>query len=372
MFEKFKFPANLKPADPRFGCGPSLIPAEYVEKLLATGPHLLGTSHRKEPVRNICKSIQEGLAEYFSLPKDYLVVMGNGGATLLFDMIALGAVQKRAAHFTCGEFSSKWYQSSAIVPWIEAQEIKSEFGHGVIPTLVEGADLIAMTLNETSTGVQLANTPDLRGEALICVDATSGAGQVPFEVGKSDIFFFSPQKVFASEGGLFVAIMSPKAVARVLAIEADKSRYIPSIMSWKSAITNAQSNQTYNTPSISTLFFLAQQVERMNKLGYKNVLQQAEKKAQLIYGWAEKMDYLSPYVQEDKFRSRAVACIDVIDKLPVDDLVDRLGREQWIYGIDSYRKLGRNQFRISLFHNISYEDIEKLLQILSLGLESEL
>lgn len=369
MFENFDVPANLIPSDPRFGCGPSLIPLSFVDALRASGTTLLGTSHRKKGIRQLVEHIQEGLKSYFSLPDDFVVAMGNGGATFLFDMIGLGAVEKSSTHFTCGEFSQKWFSSHQAIPWIEAKKNAVEMGQGITPVAQAGFDTLCTTLNETSTGVQLCEIPTVGGETLLAMDATSGAGQVPVDVSKVDIFFFSPQKVFASEGGLFVAILSPKAQERVLRLGAKKERYIPGIMSWQALLENARQNQTFTTPSVSTLFFLHKQVELMNKLGYAKVQQLAEKKAQLLYGWAEEKDYLSPFIKEDKYRSRSVACVDVDERLPIDGLLKRLEEKGIANGINAYRKLGRNQFRIALFHNIAYEDLEKLTQLLSLALE---
>ena len=369
MFEKFKTPAELIPSDPRFGCGPSLVPMKYVESLAKTGPHLIGTSHRKKAVKKLVEEVQTGFAKYFNIPTGYQVVLGNGGATLLFDMVALGLVKEKIAHFTCGEFSNKWYKSSKAVPWISAQEISVEVGNGILVNDVPDADVICGTLNETSTGVQLPELPKVHEGALLAIDATSGAGQVKCDVSKCDVFLFSPQKVFASEGGLWIAIMSPKALARAKEIYEDKSRYIPAILSWKEAISNSEKNQTYNTPAIAPIYFLNEQLKEMNKLGYSKVCELAEAKAKLLYSWAEAKPYLSTYIKEDKFRSRAVATIDVDAKYKVDDLIAVLEKEKSVYGIDAYRNLGRNQFRIALFHNIKYEDLEKLTKLISLAIE---
>ncbi|MCP4913115.1 MAG: phosphoserine transaminase [Oligoflexia bacterium] len=372
MFENYKAPQELIPSDPRFGCGPSLIPMEYVERLLKTGNHLLGTSHRKAPIKNLCKGIQEGLTKYFNLPEGYSVVLGNGGATFLFDAIALGMVKKKIHHFTCGEFSEKWYKSSDMVPWIEASKTAVDFGKGITPEFVEGVDMIATTLNETSTGVIVDQFPEMKGDCLLAVDATSGGAQVACDLSKVDLYFFSPQKVLASEGGFYVAIMSPKARERALELAADKSRYVPPIMNWKTAIDNSDKNQTYNTPSVTTLFFLNEQMKRMNEVGYEAVIADGKRRADLIYGWANEKPYLSCFIEEEKYRSTAVATIDVDDKVDVGALLKNLGDAQQVYGIDAYRKLGRNQFRISLFYNISYEDLEKLTKLLSHAIESEL
>lgn len=372
MFDNFEIPKELIPSDPRFGSGPSLVPTEFLERLAKTGHHYMGTSHRKPGVRNVVKELQEGIAKYFNLPSDYLVVLGNGGATLLFDMIALGIVEKKASHFTCGEFSEKWFKSTKLVPWLEAEQTSVPFGKGINGKPMAGADLIAVTLNETSTGVQLSELPIVDENTILAIDATSGAGQCPCDVSKADIYFFSPQKVFASDGGLWVAIMSPKARARAQKIAADKNRYVPDIMSWTHAISNSEQNQTYNTPALATIFIMNEQVKRMNELGYKEVQKLSQKKADLIYSWAESKPYLSCFIEQKEFRSIAVATIDVDSKVNVDDVIKRLEKTKAVYGIDGYRKLGRNQFRISMFHNITFDDLKKLTELLSFMIESKL
>lgn len=372
MFENFKVPQELIPSDPRFGVGPSLIPLDAPKKLAETGYSLLGTSHRKDAVRNLVKEMQEGLRSYFKLPADYEVVLGNGGATFLWDMLALGMVEQSSVHFITGEFSDKWYKAHKLVPWIKASEVRVEPGQGLNPTEVPGHDFICCTLNETSTGVMLSEIPKLKNEnTIMAVDATSGAGQIKVDFNNVDIYYFSPQKVFASEGGLYVAILSPKAIARAKKIQDDKSRYIPESMKWSLAIENSRSNQTYNTPAISTIFFLNEQVKLMNKLGEEKVIAEAKRKAKLMYGWATDKSYLSPFIQEEKFRSDAVITIDVDSKYKVDDLSKVLRDQGVVIDIDSYRKLNRNQFRIALFHNVTYENLEKLTRIISLAIESQ-
>lgn len=372
MFESFKVPAELLPSDPRFGVGPSLIPTEAVRNLVNTGPSLLGTSHRKMPVRNLVKEMQEGLRAYFKLPEDYEIVIGNGGATFLWDMIGLGLVEKSSLHFICGEFSDKWYRAHKNIPWITPSSVKVEFGEGINPREEGDADLICCTLNETSTGVQLSDVPELKNpETLLGMDATSGAGQIKVDFNKVDLYYFSPQKVFASEGGFYVAIMSPKAIARAEKIQKDHSRFIPESMKWSHAIENSRNNQTYNTPAISTIFFLNEQVKLMNKLGEDKVIAEAKRKAELLYGWAEAKPYLSPFVKDPSFRSQAVATIDIDPAYNVDDLSKVLRAQNAAIDIDGYRKLGRNQLRISMFHNVSYENLEKLTKIISLAIESQ-
>ena len=287
-------------------------------------------------------------------------------------MIGLGLVKKNSAHFTCGEFSNKWFKSHDSIPWVNAQEISVPFGEGITPKLIEGVDTICTTLNETSTGVQIDELPNVDSQTLLCVDDTSGGVQFPCDVSKCDVFFFSPQKVFASEGGLWVAIMSPKAIERAMGIEENKERYIPGIMKWKVAIENGSKAQTNNTPAVATIFLLNEQVKLMNSLGLKKVTDMAAAKANHIYSWAQDKTYLSPYIQEKKYRSQAVATIDIDDKISVDDLTKRLRETGAALDIEGYRKLGRNQLRISLFHNVTLENLKKLTGLISMAVESEL
>jgi len=371
MFENFKVPSELMPTDPRFGVGPSLIPVQALEKLAQTGYKLLGNSHRKNAVKNLVKEVQEGFKTYFKLPEGYEVVLGNGGATMLWDMIGLGLVEKSSLHFVTGEFSDKWYRSHKLIPWIQAKEVKASFGHGLNPVEEEGHDFICGTLNETSTGVMISKLPQLKNShTLLALDATSGAGQIKVDFNKVDVYYFSPQKVFASEGGLFVAILSPKAIERANRLAQDKSRYVPEFMKWSLAIENSRANQTYNTPAVSTLFFMNEQIKLMNQLGEDKVVAEAKRKANLMYGWAESKSYLKPYVESPEFRSESVVTIDVDDKFKTEDLSKVLRAQNVAYDIDSYRKLGRNQFRIALFHNVTYENLEKLTKVISLAIES--
>jgi phosphoserine aminotransferase len=372
MFESFKVPQELIPSDPRFGVGPSLIPTKAVQELALTGTTLLGTSHRKMAVRNLVQEVQQGVKSYFKLPEGYEVVLGNGGATFLWDMIGLGLVEKSSVHFICGEFSDKWYRSHHIIPWIKATPVKVDFGQGINPEEVPGQDMVCCTLNETSTGVQLSSLVKLQNQdTLMAVDATSGAGQIKVDFSKVDLYYFSPQKVFASEGGLYVAILSPKAIARAEKLGKDTDRFVPESMKWSHAIENSRNNQTYNTPAISTLFFLNEQLKLMNRIGEDEVIREAKKKASFIYNWAESRDYLSPFIQDKAFRSDAVATIDIDDHYNVDDLTTILRKQNVAYDIEGYRKLGRNQLRIALFHNVSFNNLEKLTKIIDLMIKSE-
>ncbi len=371
MFESLEIPKNLYPSDPRFGCGPSLVSTDALSELSSTGMTLLGTSHRKPKVKNLVKEVQEGLVNYFDL-KNHDVVLGNGGATFLWDMIGLGLVENKSKHHVCGEFSNKWYKAHKNISWINTELTDVEYGQGLNPSDQDDCDLIALTLNETSTGVQMTGVPSVDSNTLTCMDATSGAGQIECDHQNVDFYYFSPQKVFAAEGGLFIGFMNEKAKTRALKIKEDSSRYIPIIMDWKLAIDNSLKNQTYNTPSISNLFLLNEQIKSMNVLGRNKVNELAEKKANHIYSWAEGKPYLSCFVSEDKYRSRSVATIDVDPKITVTELTKKLSDLNFCNGIDSYRKLGRNQFRISLFHNVSLENLEKLTEALSFCIESNL
>ncbi|URQ62330.1 aminotransferase class V-fold PLP-dependent enzyme [Pantoea alhagi] len=357
-------PQHLIPSDPRFGCGPSLIRLEDLARLQQQGPHLLGTSHRKEPVKVLCREIQDNLRSYLNVPQDYSIVLGNGGATLLFDMVGLGLVKKRIVHHVCGEFSDKWFNASRRIPWIEAEKRQVENGQGNVMTQGEGADVVAVTLNETSTGVMNTLLPEVDEHCLLAVDATSGAGQVACDISRTDLFFFSPQKVFASEGGLFVALLSPKAKARIAEVAADSERYIPVFADWRLALSNSEQAQTYNTPAVVTLWLFAEQVKRMNALGFAQVEQQAKEKAEWVYQWAQTHNSLSCYVADPRARSTTVATIDVADSVDVSKLTAWLEQRQLVYGIDGYRALGRNQLRIALFHNISLDDLKKLTALI--------
>jgi phosphoserine aminotransferase len=370
MFEDFKVPNELVPSDPRFGVGPSLVPIKTISELLKTGSELLGTSHRKPAIIELVKELHLGFRRYFSLPEDYEIIIGNGGATFFFDMIGTGLVEKSSVHFTTGEFSTKWFKAHAKIPWVHATQKSCEYGDGINPEIVEGHDMICATLNETSTGVLINSIPDVtQSDTLLAVDATSGAGQIKINMNKVDCYFFSPQKVFAGEGGLYVAFLSPKAVRKALRIN-KQERYIPEIMNWEYAIEKGRLYQTYNTPSITNLFMINEQLKRMNELGENTVIELAKKKARLIYDWASSKEYLSAFVKEENFRSHAVATIDLDEKYSVDDLLLSLRNQKLVYDIEGYRKLGRNQFRISLFHNISYDDLVKLTKIISLAVES--
>src|SRR5690606_1719433 len=250
------------------------------------------------------------------------------------------------------------------------EEKRVDFGKGIHVEDVPGFDTVCCTLNETSTGMQTPLIPKLSNpEALMMVDATSGAGQIKADFNNMDVYYFSPQKVFASDGGLYVAILSPKAIARAEKLSKDKTRFVPESLKIMHAIENGRNNQTYNTPAIATIFFLNEQIKLMNKLGENEVIRLAKEKAKFMYDWVNEKPYLSPFIQEKEFQSQTVITVDVDEKYDVDGLVKMLREQHVAYDIDGYRKLGRNQFRIALFHNIKLDDLKKLTQIISKAIE---
>ena len=299
-------------------------------------------------------------------------MLGNGGATQFFDICGLNLVRKKSAHFVCGEFSQKWYKSHKLVPGIEAESFEVEFGKGITPTDVDDSDLICCTLNETSTGVIVDELPVVGEDTLLCVDATSGGGQVDCDLSKVDVFFFGPQKVFGSEGGFFLAIMSPKALKRAEELANRDNFYIPQMMNLANLIDNSKKHQVFNTPSLTSMFFLNEQIKRMNVETYAGVVEEGKKRADLLYSWAESKDYLKPFIEEKKYRSTVVATIDVDDKIDATSLVKELEAKNYVYDINSYRKLGRNQFRIAMFYNIKYDDLKTLTNLLSTVIEANI
>lgn len=369
MFNNLKIPQDLIPNDPRFGVGPSLVPQAFVESL-AKSKNYLGTSHRKPQVVAVVEELQRGLRKYFNLPADYEIVLGNGGATLFWEIMGLSLAEFGASHFVCGEFSDKAYLAHKNIPWIKTEVESVPYGESITAFHKEGFDLTCCVLNETSTGVMNTTLPQRKEGHLLCVDATSGAGQIKVDFSQTDVYYFSPQKVFAAEGGTWIAIMSPQAVAQALRVSSDKNRFIPIALNLKTAVEYSRLHQTYNTPSLSTLFYINEQVKLMNTLGEDEVISQAQKKADLLYSWATEKEYLSCYVSEAKDRSISVATIDVDDLYPVNDLSKKLRALGIAFDIDAYRKLGRNQLRIALFHNIAFDDLKKLTQLISFAIEN--
>ncbi|MGF1425211.1 phosphoserine transaminase [Kitasatospora sp. LaBMicrA B282] len=360
---QIQIPADLKPADGRFGCGPSKVRPEALSALAATGTSLLGTSHRQAPVKNLVKRVREGVAELFSLPEGYQVVLGNGGSTAFWDIAALGLVRQKSQHLSFGEFSSKFASSVKAVPWLdEPSVIKTEPGTHPLPVAEAGVDVYALTHNETSTGVAM---PIRRPEgtagdgSLVLVDATSGAGGLPVDIAETDVYYFAPQKSFASEGGLWLATFSPAALERAAEI-AGSDRYVPPFFDLPTAIDNSSKDQTYNTPALSTLFLLADQLDWLNGNGGLSwAVARTAESAGHLYGWAEKSGYARPFVAEPSMRSQVVGTVDFDDAIDAAAVAKAL-RANGIVDTEPYRKLGRNQLRIAMFPAIDPADVQAL------------
>jgi phosphoserine aminotransferase len=355
-------PSAIKPADGRFGSGPSKVRPEALAALAASGSAYLGTSHRQAPVRSLVQRVREGLSALFSLPEGYQVVLGNGGTTAFWEVAAFGLVQQRSQHLSFGEFSSKFGKVTAAAPWLSAPSvIGSPPGTHPQPRAEAGIDTYALTHNETSTGVAMPirRVPGADPGALVIVDATSGAGGLPVDVSETDVYYFAPQKCFGSDGGLWLALMSPAALARAAQI-AGSGRYIPEFFSLPVAIDNSAKQQTYNTPAVATLFLLADQVEWfLSQGGLEWTTGRTADSATRLYTWADKAPFASPFVADPAQRSHVVGTIDFAD--PVDAAaVAKVLRANGIVDVEPYRKLGRNQLRVAMFPAVDPADTEAL------------
>jgi phosphoserine aminotransferase len=357
-----EIPAGLRPADGRFGSGPSKVRPEQLAELAGSGAAYLGTSHRQEPVRSLVRRVREGLTELFRLPDGYQVVLGNGGTTAFWEVAAFGLVQERSSHLAFGEFSSKFAQVTRAAPWLgEPAVIESPPGSHPQPRAESGVDTYALTHNETSTGVAMPihRVPGADRDALVIVDATSGAGGLPVDVAETDVYYFAPQKCFGSDGGLWIALMSPAALERAATIAAS-GRYIPEFLSLRVAIDNSAKQQTYNTPSVATLLLLAGQLDWMlaqGGLGWA-VGRTADSSSRL-YTWAEKAPYADPFVADPAQRSQVVGTIDFTQSVDAARVAATL-RANGIVDTEPYRKLGRNQLRIAMFPAVEPADVEAL------------
>jgi len=354
-------PAELKPVDGRFGCGPSKIRPEALAALSASGNSILGTSHRQKPVKNVVKRVREGLTSLFNLPEGYEVVLGNGGSTAFWDIATFGLIEERSQHLVFGEFSSKFAAASKEAPFLgEPTVIKSEPGSHPVAAAEAGIDVYALTHNETSTGVAM---PILRPAgtdgALVLVDATSAAGGLMVEAKEFDTYYFAPQKSFASDGGLWIAIMSPAALARAEKIKAS-GRWVPAFFDLGIAIENSRLDQTYNTPALVTLMLLAEQIEWMNANGGLSFAAgRSTKSSDILYSWAEKTSYTTPFVTDAAMRSKVVGTINFDDAIDATKIAAVL-RENGIVDTEPYRKLGKNQLRIGMFPAVDPSDVEAL------------
>ena len=354
-------PADLKPTDGRFGCGPSKVRPEQIAAISDAATTVMGTSHRQAPVKDVVGRVREGLSSLFSLPEGYEVVLGNGGTTAFWDAAAFGLVREKSLHLTYGEFSSKFAKVTGGAPFLaDPVVISSEPGTAPEPVSDPSVDLIGWAHNETSTGVMLPVTRPAGSEnALVAIDATSGAGGLPVDIADTDVYYFAPQKCFASDGGIWVAIMSPAALARVDEIKAS-GRWCPDFLSLPTAVDNSAKNQTYNTPAVATLLMFANQVEWMNEQGGLDwcVARTADSSSRL-YEWAEASEYATPFVGEPAHRSQVVGTIDFDEKIDAAKVAKTL-RANGIIDTEPYRKLGRNQLRIGMFPAIEPEDITLL------------
>ena len=355
-------PAGLRPKDGRFGSGPAKIRDEQLAALAGSGHTYLGTSHRQPPVRSLVHRVRTGLAELFGLPGDYTVVLGNGGTSAFWDAAAAGLVRRHAQHLSFGEFSARFAGITARAPWLAAPTVvESAPGTHPAPWPEPGADTYALTHNETSTGVAMPvrRVPGADPGALVLVDATSAAGGLPVHAADYDVYYFAPQKGLGSDGGLWLALMSPAAVQRVGEIAAS-GRYIPDFLTLRVALENAIRDQTYNTPAVTTLFLLADQVEWMlGQGGLDWTTARTARSAAILYTWAEQAAYADPFVADPAQRSQVVGTIDLADGLSADAVAASL-RANGIVDTESYRKLGRNQLRIGMFPAVDPADVQAL------------
>ncbi|PPK70500.1 phosphoserine transaminase [Actinokineospora auranticolor] len=358
-----ELPAEFKPSDGRFGCGPSKVRPEQVAALASEGAKLLGTSHRQKPVKSLVGRVRSGLRELFSLPDGYEVVLGNGGTTAFWDAAAFGLVRERAQLFTYGEFSAKFATVNKKAPFL-ADPIVVSADPGSAPAIAyqSGADLVGWAHNETSTGVAVpVSRPAGSDGALVAIDATSGAGGLPVRAEDFDVYYFAPQKSFASDGGLWLALMSPAALERVAEIGAS-DRWVPEFLSLPTALDNSLKDQTYNTPSVATLFLLAEQLDWMNgNGGLEWTVARTKDSSDRLYSWAEKTAYTSPYVADPANRSQVVGTVDFVDSIDAAAVAKAL-RANGIVDVEPYRKLGRNQLRVAMFPAVEPDDITKLTQ----------
>jgi phosphoserine aminotransferase len=352
-------PASLLPGDGRFGSGPSKVRNEQVDALAADAPRLLGTSHRQAPVRDVVREVREGLGELFSLPDGYEVLLGNGGTTTFWDAAICSLVERRSEHLSFGEFSAKFAAAVAAAPHLAAPlVVESEPGTHPEPVVDPSVDTYALTQNETSTGVMApVSRPD--GAGLVLVDATSAAGGLPVDPTAFDCYYFAPQKSFAADGGLWLALCSPAALERIESVAASP-RWQPPTLDLKIALDNARLQQTYNTPALATLHLLRSQLRWMlQQGGLAFTTSRCERSAEVLYGWAESSDFAHPFVEKPSMRSRVVATIDFdasVDALTVAGVLRRNG----VVDTEPYRKLGRNQLRIALFPAIEPDDVAAL------------
>ena len=363
-FPEIVIPADLLPVDGRFGAGPSKVRPEQIQALVEKSVSIMGTSHRQKPVKNEVAALRAGLAEMFTLPAGYEVVIGNGGTTAFWEIATFGLLRDRAQFLTFGEFGSKFASSAKAAPFLGEQSvIKSEPGDAPEFAAAAGLDAYCTPHNETSTGVAI---PPVRPagadkDALVLIDATSGAGGLPVDLSQVDVYYFSPQKCFASDGGLFVAIMSPAAIARAEEIKAS-GRYIPAFLDLMTAIENSRLDQTYNTPAVATILMMNEQIKWFNANGGLDwCVSRTKESSDAIYEWATASSYATPFVADPAKRSQVVATVDFDESIDAE-AVAKVLRANGVVDTEPYRKLGRNQLRISVFPAVEPSDVRQLLK----------
>ncbi len=367
-----RIPKELLPADGRFGCGPSKVRDEQLQRLVEVGAGVIGTSHRQRPVKDVVGRVREGLGELFSLPDGYEVLLGNGGTTAFWEAAACWLVRERAVCLTYGEFSRKFASSLAAAPFLaDPIDLSADPGDAPAPAADPQADAITWAHNETSTGVMVpVERPADAGEALVLVDATSGAAGLPVDVDQADAYYFAPQKGFASDGGLWLALLSPAAIARIEELDAATDRWQPEFLSLSTALENSRKDQTYNTPALATLLLLADQIEWMNGNGGLDwCVGRTTASSGHLYSWAEASEQATPFVADTAKRSLVVGTIDFDDGIDAAAIAAAL-RANGIVDTEPYRKLGRNQLRIGMFPAVEPADVEALTACIDWTIEN--
>lgn len=355
-------PEDLKPTDGRFGCGPSKVRPEALAALAGSGASVLGTSHRQAPVKTLVRRVREGVSALFGLPEGYQVILGNGGTTAFWDAAALGLVRNRAQHLSYGEFSNKFATVTGKAPFLaDPVVIKSAPGDAPDNVANPDVDVYAWAHNETSTGVAVpvGRPAGATADQLVLIDATSGAGGLPVDIEQADVYYFAPQKVFASDGGLWIAVASPAALDRIAEIAAT-DRWIPEFLSIATALDNSTKDQTLNTPAVATLFLLADQLDWLNgQGGLEWATKRTEDSSSRLYSWAQAREFSTPFVARPELRSQVVGTIDFADSVDASAVAKTL-RANGIVDTEPYRKLGRNQLRIGMFPAVDPADVSAL------------
>jgi phosphoserine aminotransferase len=369
---ELKIPDELKPADGRFGSGPSRVRPAQLQYLAGAGAALMGTSHRQKPVKQLVGRIRTGISELFSLPDGYEVMLGNGGTTAFWDAATAGLVRRRSLHLTYGEFSSKFAACTKGAPFLDDPiVISAEAGDAPAPVGDAAADVLAWAHNETSTGVMVPVVrPGDAGEALVLIDATSGAAGLPVDITQSDVYYFAPQKGFASDGGLWLAVCSPAAIARIEELDdVGDGRWVPDFLSLPTALDNSRKDQTYNTPAIATLLLLADQLDWMLAGGgLEGMVKRTTESSSHLYAWAEAHEHATPFVADPAKRSLVVGTIDFGDEVDAGAIAQTL-RANGIVDVEPYRKLGRNQLRVAMFPATDPSDVRALTACIDYVLE---